>query len=99
MMEMRSNTPEKVFDIAVYLRTLLCGTAKNGGKLLFRCAEDLGIVPVCYTVSGLEADVCAAPFIKDETIILHSGVAGSPRKKKRFETDLKQWIEQPALRG
>lgn len=97
MMEMHSNTPEKVFDIALYLRTLLCGTTKNGGKLLFRCAEDLGIVPVCYIISGLESNVGVVPFMDDKTIALHSGVAGSPTKKMQFETDLKQWIEQPAI--
>jgi|GEM_PF-6515987 len=43
--QMRSNTPENVFDIAVYLRTLLCGKATNGGRLLFRCG---GVSKPCW---------------------------------------------------
>jgi hypothetical protein len=96
--QMRSNSTEKVLDVAVYLRTLLCGKVGNGGRLLFRCAEEVGIVPVCYTVSGLEGDADAVPFMDDKTMLLHCGVAGLRSPKMPLETNLEMWLEQPALR-
>lgn len=95
--QMRSNTPESVLDISVYLRTLLCGTSKNGGQLLFRGAEEVGILPICYTVSGLDYYTDAPPFMDDKTTVLRCGAAGLPRERMLIETDLKKWLEQPAI--
>jgi len=94
---LRSNKPEVILDVAVLLRTLFTGTAKNGGLLLFKCAEEIGMVPVCYTVSGLDEDGAKFPFMDEHTILLQGLAAGIPRFNLKVETDLQKWLEQPAL--
>ncbi len=93
----RSDNTETILDIAVHLRTLLCGGAKNGGQLLFRCAQQLGMNPVCYTLAGLDDHHEPNLFANDGWFALLGGVAATPWGNMRYETDLNDWLEQPAI--
>ncbi len=98
MNEMRSNNPEIILDIAVLLRTLLTGGTKNdGGRLLFRCADSLGLALKCYTVSGLEKGEDKFPLEDHSFVRFDVGVAGIPKGNFKVETDLELWMYQPAL--
>jgi hypothetical protein len=95
--ELNSGSPERILDIAVILRTLMCGTTKNGGRLLFRFAAEISAIPVCYTFSGLELNAPDLPLNDEQTIYLLSGAVGIPTSNLRIETDLDRWLEQIAL--
>lgn len=92
----RTDTPELVFEIANCLRTLLCGTKKNGGLLLFRCAEEMGVNLVCYTVYPLK-DEPRFPLMDETTIVFGTLPVASPYGKAIVETDLGCWLDTPAL--
>jgi hypothetical protein len=95
--ELNSGSPERILDIAVILRTLMCGTTKNGGRLLFRFAAEISAIPVCYTFSGLELNAPDLPLNDEQTIYLLSGAVGIPTSNLRIETNLDRWLEQIAL--
>lgn len=92
----RSNTPELTFEIANCLRTLLCGTQKNGGSLLFKCAEEIKIDLVCYTVPEFEGN-SSVTFMDPNTIVFGRVPAEVPRGNMQVATDLQAWLSMPAL--
>jgi len=96
--EMRSNNPEIVLDVAVLLRTLVNGKAgADGGRLLFKCAEEIGMVPVCYTATAIEED-SDPPQIFEGFCFCRKGVAtGFPKGKSNIKTNFETWLNQTAL--
>jgi hypothetical protein len=94
---LRSDRPEVIFDIAGFLRTLLCGRAKTGGELIFKCAKEVGVVPVCYTVKGAQVAQDKPPFKDQLAIWLQGSASGLARDTMCVETDLRWWLDQPAL--
>jgi hypothetical protein len=95
--ELRSDRPEVIFDIAALLRTLLTGSKKNGGLVLFIAAEEFRIVPVCYTINGIEEYSEPHPFIDENTVAFQAFGESLPRGQFRTETDLRQLLCQPAI--
>lgn len=92
--EIRSDTPEVIFDIASILRTLFCGKEKSGGRLIFKCAKEIGITPHCYTAFAprgvddflIEGATYSAPI-----------AVGFPTKYHQFENELESWLTETAI--
>lgn len=94
--ELKSDIPEKLGDIANLLRSLLTGKkGKDGGRLLFKCAEEMGDPLICYTLMGSGA--FEEPPLDDATVVLLGDGAAYPSGKLSVATMLDDWLEMPAL--
>lgn len=83
-----------LFDVANHLRTLLTGSEKNGGRLVFRCAAEIGYQPVCFILENREE-----PPLEDipNTTWFQQNALAWPFGTIRKEIEIEKWLDDTAI--